>query len=217
MRIPTEEGNHPMGKPNDMQPTPTITLRGGCGDDVLDGGNGNDVIAGGKGRDVLEGGKGDDCLIGGKGDDVLDGGMGADRLYGGRGHDVLIGDSGRDVLRGGKGNDFLEGGLGTDILGGGQGADVFVFSKLADMGVGKRRDIVTDFNGAAGDRIDLRGLAKSEGLDSLVFVGDAAFTDTGQLRFEREILSGNVRGTLKPDFEIKLAGVTTFKAEYLML
>lgn len=89
--------------------------------------------------------------------------MGADRLYGGRGHDVLIGDSGRDVLRGGKGNDFLEGGRGTDILSGGQGADVFVFSKLADMGVGTRRDIVTDFNGAAGDRIDLRGLAKSEG------------------------------------------------------
>jgi Ca2+-binding RTX toxin-like protein len=206
-----------MSKPNDVQTTTTITLQGGCGDDVLVGGTGNDVIAGGRGRDVLEGGKGDDYLIGGKGDDVLDGGMGADRLYGGRGHDVLIGDSGRDVLRGGKGNDFLEGGRGTDILSGGQGADVFVFSKLADMGVGTRRDIVTDFNGAAGDRIDLRGLAKSEGLDGLVFVGAAAFTGVGQLRFEREILSGNLRGSLKPDFEIKLTGVATFKAEYLML
>ncbi|WP_153785027.1 calcium-binding protein [Pseudomonas sp. EMN2] len=206
-----------MIKPSDTKAKTEMLLEGGEGNDRLLGGNKDDVIRGHAGHDELEGGKGDDILLGGKGSDVLDGGKGDDYLHGGDSADVLIGDTGKDVLVGGKGDDLLEGGPGADVLSGGRGADLFVFAKLSDMGVGGQRDIVTDFKGVAGDRIDLRGLAKSTGLAGFTFIGDAAFTEAGQLRFENELLSGNVRGSLKADFEIQLVGVTCFKAEYLML
>ena len=205
-----------MIKASDAKAKFEMLLEGGNGNDRLVGGLKDDVIKGHAGHDVLEGGQGDDILLGGKGSDVLDGGKGADYLCGGDSADVLIGDGGNDVLVGGKGDDLLEGGQGADVLSGGRGADLFVFSRLADMGIGRQRDIVSDFNGVVGDRIDLRGLAKSCGLAGFTFIGDAAFTEKGQLRFENELLSGNVRGSLHPDFEIQLVGVTQFKAEYLL-
>ncbi|AVD84447.1 type I secretion C-terminal target domain-containing protein [Pseudomonas sp. SWI6] len=84
------------------------------------------------------------------------------------------------------------------------------------MGVGQKRDIITDFNGAEGDRVDLRGLAQSSGLESLTYIGSEAFTDKGQIRFENEILSGSIHGP-QVDFEIQLVGVKTFTADDLLL
>ena len=74
-------------------PTPSLTLALGDGDDLLaigdvpdwavlaDGGPGADVLRGGPSGDVLGGGAGDDVLRGGAGQDRLDGGGGADRLH----------------------------------------------------------------------------------------------------------------------------------------
>ncbi|WP_178117569.1 calcium-binding protein [Pseudomonas sp. MNR3A] len=206
-----------MLKPSDGKASNGLRLEGDDHSDHLVGLYSDDVIRGRGGHDVLEGGNGDDILFGGPGSDVLNGGEGGDLLFGGDGADVLIGDSGNDALLAGEGNDLLEGGPGADVLSGGRGADLFVFSKLADMGLGNRRDIITDFNGAMGDRIDLRGLAASSGLVGFTFIGDAPFTEKGQLRFEHGLLSGNVRGGLAPDFEIELIGVEHFTTAYLIL
>ncbi|RWH31997.1 MAG: type I secretion C-terminal target domain-containing protein, partial [Mesorhizobium sp.] len=55
-------------------------------------------------------------------------------------------------LNGGGGNDTLIGGLGQDTLTGGAGADTF---KLDHLDI---KDLITDYNGAEGDKIDLTSL-----------------------------------------------------------
>ncbi|MCU1376962.1 MAG: hypothetical protein JWO68_4248, partial [Actinomycetia bacterium] len=61
---------------------------------------------------------------------------------------------GNDILDGGTGNDSIYGGLGNDRLTGGSGADTF---KFAETGLANA-DIITDYNGAAGDKLDLSAL-----------------------------------------------------------
>jgi VCBS repeat-containing protein len=121
--------------------------------------------------------RGDGWAIGGEGNDdiqafggeqtrhMLVGGTGADRLKGGDGRDLLFGDAG-PALPDDAFNDFfgeewtpvagfddqLDGGAGADVLTGGSGADRFVFrAGEAD------RDLVTDFDAAAGDRLEFLG------------------------------------------------------------
>jgi arylsulfatase A-like enzyme len=86
-----------------------------------------------------------------------------DSLYGMGGNDILIGAEGRDLLDGGDGNDTidgggsndtLDGGSGSDSMTGGAGADRFVF-RPGEAGV----DIITDFDGGGGDKIDLSTFA----------------------------------------------------------
>ena len=43
--------------------SPSLTLDGGDGDDVLVGGGGDDVLIGGPGLDLLDGGPGDNLVI----------------------------------------------------------------------------------------------------------------------------------------------------------
>ena len=121
--------------------------------------------------------RGDNWAIGGEGNDdilafggeqtrhMLIGGTGADRLKGGDGRDLLFGDAG-PALPDDAFNDFfgetwapvagfddqLDGGAGADVLTGGSGADRFVFrAGEAD------RDLVADFDAAAGDRLEFLG------------------------------------------------------------
>lgn len=158
------------------------TISGGAGDDVivggsgarnqLFGGDGNDSIAGGagfdavngnKGNDTIDGGSGgNDWLLGGQGNDqitahaganIINGNIGFDTVVGGLGDDTLRGGQDDDVLSGGAGNDHFYGDLGNDTLTGGTGADTFHFQ------VGGGHDMVTDFNAAEGDRIQLDGVA----------------------------------------------------------
>ena len=63
--------------------------------------------------------------------------------------DWLYGGAGNDTLSGGAGVDHLWGDRGNDRLTGGDGADRFGFAS------GSGRDRVTDFNYAAGDRLQL--------------------------------------------------------------
>lgn len=112
---------------------PSVTIRGGSGNDFMtSGGGGEHVFIGGPGHDSLSGSSGDDLLRGGPGrdtlhgydgNDVLVGGAGKDRLNAGRGRDVLEGGAGHDRLKGARGQDVLRGGTGDDQLFGGRGRD----------------------------------------------------------------------------------------------
>jgi VCBS repeat-containing protein len=99
---------------------------------------GNDFVGGTDGNDLLSAGSGNDVVYGAAGNDTLNGGEGNDRLIGGAGDDVLIGGTGNDVLQGGT------------------GADTFVW-RLADLGNSSSpaHDVVTDFNTAEGDVLNL--------------------------------------------------------------
>jgi len=65
--------------------------------------------------------------------------------------DQLLGGGGDDMIFGGSGVDLLRGDAGNDTLTGGRGADVFAFAP------GGGADLVNDFNGAEGDRVQMAG------------------------------------------------------------
>ncbi len=95
---------------------------------------------------------------GGLGNDVVDGRSARTTINasGDLGRDVLLGGRAADALNGGHDGDIIAGGRGYDLLTGGSGGDAFVFSsgrrfRSRDFGV----DVITDFNGAEGDRIVL--------------------------------------------------------------
>jgi serralysin len=83
------------------------------------------------------------------------------------------------VIRGGGGADHLFGGRGVDSLVGGSEADTFVWSNTNETGTEATfADVITDFNFAAGDRIDLSQIDAN-----LVAGGNQAFTFIGQNNF----------------------------------
>ena len=132
------------------------TVYGGRDDDLLYGDRDDDQLFGGEGDDREFGGDGADLLFGNQGSDTLYGNVGADTLYGGLGDDTLFGGRDDDLLFGDAGNDLLFGDLGNDTLSGGSGADVFAFGEHRIAGRGDGNDVITDFNAAEGDRIQLR-------------------------------------------------------------
>lgn len=128
---------------------------------------------------------------------VLPGGAQDDTLKGGAEADRIIGRGGNDVLRGRGGNDDLVGGAGVDVLTGGPGRDHFIYTGLRESAAGgKRRDRITDFDGRAGDRIDL--------------------PDFRKVRFEDGLLEVDVTGSGKADFALTLAGVGQFNPSWIV-
>ncbi len=124
-------------------------IGGGSGFDDANGNQGNDTITTGAGDDYCVGGKDDDLLFGDAGQDFVYGNLGNDTCEGGDGNDVIRGGQDNDVVRGGAGDDFVSGDKGSDTMTGGTGADIF--HTFGDAG----RDLVTDFNFAEGDRVQL--------------------------------------------------------------
>jgi serralysin len=149
-------------------------------------------------------------LLGNAAGNALNGGLGADQLLGGGGPDQLIG---------GFGNDRLTGRLGADRIAGGPGGDVFVFVASSDSGPGAVHDVIQDF--ATGiDRCDLRAMDADSlqvGNQAFDFIGALAFSNAGQLRFQRGILSGELNGDRIADFEIALAGVAAIAETDILL
>ena len=173
-----------------------LTLRGKG--DLTGGGNtlGNSISGNG----------GDNKLFGRSGDDFLSGITGDDRLRG---------QLGNDSLKGGSGDDELVGGSGSDLLIGNQGNDAFVFTSIADSFAGATaRDVIQDFTTA--DVIDLHGIDANVLVgrnQAFTFIGSAAFTGAGQLRFEADgagntLVQADVNGDRTADFEIHLQGFT---------
>jgi Ca2+-binding RTX toxin-like protein len=157
----------------------------------------------------------DNTMTGASGDNKLNGGSGNDHLNGSSGNDRLSGQSGNDTLWGGKGHDTLIGGSGSDLLRGFSGNDAFVFNTVAESQAGATtRDTILDFTGS--DVFDLRGIdanALATGNQAFSFIGSAAFTGAGQLRFEADglgntLVQADVNGDLASDFEVLLQGTT---------
>ncbi|CAO3363750.1 calcium-binding protein [Azospirillum palustre] len=204
------------------------TLLGEDGNDWLDAGAGNDWLDGGAGNDTLYGGLGSDVLRGGSGDDVLFG-----DVYSDRSHEISVNPNDtvtgyEDVLLGGNGNDTLIGGYAADLLDGGAGADVFSIRNLNESTLAAP-DVILNFNGAVvaaealrglasyatagaeGDRIDLSeidAIAGTTANDAFTFIGTAAFSAAGQLRYQTSgtvtLIEGDVNGDRTADFRIQV-------------
>ncbi|MCP9834757.1 MULTISPECIES: calcium-binding protein [unclassified Cyanobium] len=157
---------------------------------------------------------------GGTGDDSLTGGSNNNRLNGGLG--------GNDTLDGAGGNDSLFGGLGVDVLTGGLGNDIFFYDSVADSGTtAATRDVITDFAGAGlvgGDRIDLSAIDANtvlNGNQRFSFIGTAAFSAAGQLRYFQDgtntIVEGNTTDASIAEFTIQVNGLQNFNAADFVL
>lgn len=147
----------------------------------------------------------------------LDGNAGANRLDGDDGNDTLFGGAGDDTLLGGEGADRLNGGLGADSMAGGAGDDIFrLLSAVEADG-----DVITDFNVADGDRLDLRAIdANQLSADDQAFtwIGDMGFSGVaGELRFADGLLEGDVNGDGMADFQIGLNGLASLTPASLWL
>jgi hypothetical protein len=112
------------------------------------------IIQGKKFGDFLKGSGRCDQMHGDRGNDVLTGKSGNDWIVGGRGHDRLSGGQGDDWLEGGDGRDILSGQAGQDMLTGGKQGDRFICTGVADP---RLADVITDFNAAQGDVIQIKG------------------------------------------------------------
>lgn len=142
--------------------------------------------------------------------DTLVGGASDDAVLGSDGDDILLGGAGHDTLQGGSGSDVLNGGKGADVLTGGAGDDFFVFAKKADLGTGKQRDVIVDFE-AGIDIIDLGQLdantaTRKNDAFKVLLKGKEDFTKAGQLRYDAKtgILSGNTDKDAAAEFQILL-------------
>jgi Ca2+-binding RTX toxin-like protein len=199
---------------------------------VIHGGDGNDWIDGGGGDDTLHGGSnglGGDTVAydsavsgvseslditaaqatGGAGSDTING---FENLRGSRFNDVLTGSAGANRIEGGEGNDILWGSAGRDHHSGGAGADQFLYRNAGEAGKGaSARDVITDFE--ASDRIDLSRIDANNsrsGNQAFAWIGSAAFSAPGQLRYTvakgNGLLEGNVKGSSGAEFQIEILG-----------
>jgi len=121
--------------------------------------------------------------------------------------------AGNDTLAGQAGNDTLLGGIGADSLYGGLGNDLFDYNSVSESPAGVGRDVIADFSGAGaalGDRIDLTTIdanSSAAGNQAFAYIGGAAFTAAGQLRYAGGVLSGNTDANLATaEMEIQLVG-----------
>ena len=115
---------------------------------------------------------------------------------------------------------MLVGGLGRDVMTGGGGFERFDFNSAGESLPGLFfRDVITDFDGNgifAGDVIDVSTIDANIflfGNQAFNFIGAAAFTAPGQLRYSGGVLQGSTDADLSSEFEIQLTGapaVTSF-------
>ena len=110
-------------------------------------------------------------FVGRPGNNVVTGNSGAHTIYGGGGNDWIRGLGGNDILIGGPGDDWLDGddkgstsdpdwldgGPGADWMDGENGADIFIFRPGDSGNSSTDRDVISDFNPGAGDKIFLTG------------------------------------------------------------
>jgi serralysin len=125
----------------------------------------------------------------------------------GGGNDIFDGRGGTaGPVFGEDGDDKLFGGNGHDVLTGGTGADTFDFTAIKAIGKGANRDVIQDFASSDLDVIDLSSIdanTQKAHNQAFHFIGSHAFHHrAGELHFINHILSGDVNGDGKADFEI---------------
>ena len=144
-----------------------------------------------------------------------------DILFGSSVANLLKGLGGDDQIAGRGGNDVLVGGRGMDFLQGDSGADRFDFNGVFESAVGARRDVILDFTGGEGDKIDLRDIdanAGRGGNQAFAFIGGNDFSgNAGELRVQGGVVSGDVNGDGQADFEIEVRGLDgLFRSDFLL-
>ena len=147
-----------------------------------------------KKNDFLQGGLGSDTINGYKKDDIIVGYDRNDVLLGDKGDDSLDGGTGDDILWGGKDDDILLGGEGSDRLIGDKGKDIFSYFNVSES-TPISRDLI-DLEHKS-DKIDLSAIDANEdvaGNQAFRFIGSAAFSDAGQVRFDaaNNLIQANV-------------------------
>ncbi len=182
---------------------------------------------GGAGRDSISyAARDDDSTQGGSGMVVdLAAGLaqtGANRFETLASIEDVIGTAVNDALFGSAGANQLTGGAGLDQMTGRGGADQFVFATRGDAPViADFIDIIADFSRAQGDKVNLSAIdanLTTTGNQAFTFIGTAAFSNrAGQLRFQDEILSGDVNGDGRLDFRIGLLDITAMLASDIIL
>lgn len=126
-------------------------------------------------------------------------GSGAVTFFGLGGDDRLTGDSGWDWLEGGAGDDFIDAGAGNDVIWGGAGADyirsgagadtfIFVQGEIGTAGGPPNPvpnpDIISDFDPAAGDVIELYGFAYAPRIEAWTSGSRLMFPDGRSINLE---------------------------------
>jgi Ca2+-binding RTX toxin-like protein len=141
------------------------------------------------------------------------------RCYGGNNDDSLNGGDENDALYGDAGNDTLTGHWGSDTLTGGAGADKFAYSNASETsGLSfVSRDVIADFSWPQGDKIDVSAMDANSsvgGNQAFTWIGTAAFTAAGQLRYDQSggntFVRGNTGGDLSYEFAIMVTGLVPF-------
>ena len=118
----------------------------------------------------------------------------------------MIGGNYSDQLSGDNGANVITGLGGADTLRGWGGADTFVFTALNDTPV-NAGDTIMDFEHGI-DKIDLHlidAISSSASDQSFTFIGAGAFTGAGQLNYVNGVISCDVDGDGRADFQITLA------------
>ena len=174
--------------------------------------NGVDNLGIAKGTIIEDafGGSAADTLLGNGVANRLYGGGGADRITAGVGNDRLDGGAAADVLTGQAGNDIVVGGAGADRMDGGTGRDVFDYNRFADTGrAAAGADVIAGFVSGQ-DRIDLSTLDANTtvtGNQVFTFIGSAAFTEAGQVRYAGGVLYASNDADATAELAIQLSGV----------
>lgn len=141
-------------------------------------------------------GFGNSTGVGNAADNYLRGNFGNNRLDGGDGNDEMAGLDGRDRLIGG---------LGSDDMRGNADADVFVFRSIAEAPAGAGQDLIRDFEVGV-DRLNLDLIdadVAAAGNQQFTYIGGQAFSNTaGELRYDSNILRGDVNGDGIEDMQI---------------
>lgn len=183
--------------------------------DFVDGGSGNDIITA---SGIVFGGSGNDNITTFGANDRIDCEFGNDECDAGNGNDKVFGGAGNDFLSGGANRDILVGGTGRDTLNGGDtnADDIFRYTSVKDSLPGRaNRDTIVF---SPEDIIDLARIDANThraGDQKFTFIGDDAFSGkSGELRITGaeadHIISGDVNGDRKADFQIHVIDVDAF-------